>query len=305
MGETMIEPRNIAFACLATAGEAEGQALLLTRSIRAFAGVYASAPVQMFFPTKGAGLSPDTTAELRNLGVQLLPFEIEPEAMAFPFVPKVFAAAAAEKYAVGQTDLLVWLDTDSIVIQEPTDLVIGDNQALGYRPVDHRLIASRYAEPVDNFWQLIYLKCAVPDDQIFPMTTSVDMVMIRPYFNAGMLVLRPEKGVLRQWANTFSNLYRLPIFSTFYRQNTLYQIFFHQAVLAGVILASVEQNTLHSLSHLVNYPLHMHANYPAERRPATMNELVTCRYDTAFQNSDWSRTIAVNEPLKSWLANQA
>jgi hypothetical protein len=300
----MNEPRTFTFACLATAGQTEGQALLLIKSIRAFAGIYASSPIQILFPTKGVGLSPETTAELRYLGVQLLPFEIEPEALAFPFGTKVFAAAAAEKYAVGQSDLLVWLDTDSIVIQEVTDLVIGDNKALGYRPVDHRLIASRYAEPVDNFWQLIYLKCAVPDDQLFPMTTSVDMVTIRPYFNAGMLVIRPERGVLRRWADTFSNLYRLPIFPPFFRQNKLYQIFFHQAVLAGVILASVEQEALQSLSHLVNYPLHLHAAYPAERRPATMNELVTCRYDTAFQNSEWRKTITVNEPLESWLANQ-
>ena len=300
----MNDSRTITFAFLVTAGEAEGQALLLTRSIRAFAGIYDSAPVQVLFPTKGVELSPDTTAELKNLAVQLLPFEVEPQALAFPFGAKVFAAAAAEKYAVGQSDLLVWLDTDSIVIQEVTDLVIDDNKALGYRPVDHTLIASRYAEPVDNYWQLIYLKCAVPDDQIFPMTTSVDMVTIRPYFNAGMLVTRPESGVLRQWADTFNRLYRLPIFPPFYQQNELYQIFFHQAVLSGVILTSVEQEALHTLPHLVNYPLHMHADYPAERRPATMNELVTCRYDTAFQNADWRGTITVDEPLKSWLEDQ-
>jgi hypothetical protein len=301
----MNSPNSISFAFLVTAGEAEAQALLLTSSIRAFAGVYASAPIQAFYPANSRGLTTETSAKLKNLDVQLLPFEIDPEALDFPFGLKASTAAAAEKCAVGRSDLLVWLDTDSIVIQEPSDLVIDADKALGYRPVDHTLIASRYAEPVDNFWQLIYLQCAVSDDQIFPMITSVDGVTIRPYFNAGLLVTRPENGVLRQWADTFARLRRLPIFTPFYQRNKLYEIFFHQAVLTGIILAAIEQKGLYELPHLVNYPLHMHADYPADQRPATMNKLITCRYDTAFQDAGWHRTITIREPLKSWLADQA
>ena len=297
--------KSISFAFLVTAGEAEAQALLLASSIRAFAGVYASAPIQAFYPANSRGLTNETSAKLKNLDVGMLPFEIDPEAMPFSFGLKVSAAAAAENYAVRRSDLLVWLDTDSIVIQEPGDLVIDGEKALGYRPVDHTLIASRFAEPVDNFWQLIYLQCAVSDDQIFPMRTSVDEVTIRPYFNAGLLVTRPENGVLRQWAHIFGRLGRLPIFTPFYQRNKLYEIFFHQAVLTGVILAALEQKSFYKLPHLVNYPLHMHADYPADQRPATMNELITCRYDTAFQDAGWQRTITIREPLKSWLDDQA
>lgn len=300
----MSNSQAISFACLVTAGEVEGQVLLLARSIRAFAGSYASATIQALYPAESGALSPDTVAELNNLGVQLRPFAIERAALTFPFGAKVFAAAAAEVQAIGRSDLLVWLDSDAIVLQEPAELVIGDQELLGYRPVDHTLIASRFEEKIDEFWQLIYLECAVPDRRIFPMTTSVDQVLIRPYFNAGMLVIRPGLGLLGQWADTFARLYRSPLFSPFYRQNQLYQIFFHQAVLAGLILSVLALEALHLLPHLVNYPLHMHAGYPAENRPGSMNELITCRYDMAFDSADWRETIIINEPLNSWLAQQ-
>jgi len=80
-----------------------------------------------------------------------------------------------------------------------------------------------------------------------------------------------------------------------------YKIFMHQAVLAGVVLNLFEQDELQELPESVNYPLHLHDEYPPEYRPKALNELITYRYENIKELLDSLKRIPVKEPLKSWL----
>ena len=71
---------------------------------------------------------------------------------------------------------------------------------------------------------------------IFPVKTPVDREKLRAYFNAGVLILRPEMGVLRRWPSCFATLYTDSVFVTWCKQDQLKAIFLHQAALAGAIL---------------------------------------------------------------------
>ena len=292
------------FACLAPPGAGAREALLLARSIRAFAGSLANNPVWVLIPQPERKLTPRIEAGFNSLKVRLIPFALSEEARAFPFAAKTFAAARAEVLAEDETSFLIWLDRDSIVVQEPRALRLPRGKALGYRPVDHTLIGSPYHSPVDDFWDLIYRYCDVPAAKLFPMIASVDENKIRPYFNAGMLVVRPERKVLQAWAANFARLYRAPVFTQFYDVDILYRIFIHQAILTGTILSQVDHKELHELPYRINYPLHMHNSYPADRRPVRINDLITCRYDTFFQDPSWETVLTIDEPLKSWLMKQ-
>jgi hypothetical protein len=110
--------------------------------------------------------------------------------------------------------------------------------------------------------------------------------------------------LLQSWATNFRTFYTLPAFSSFYKQDFLYRLFIHQAVLAGTILAETSFEERCELPHLINYPLHMHASYPASRRPKKLNEVITFRYDTLADDPNWQATIAIDEPLLSWLDEQ-
>jgi hypothetical protein len=136
------------------------------------------------------------------------------------------------------------------------------------------------------------------------MVTSVDQVTIRPYFNAGMLVVRPHINVLNNWSKSFVRHFDDQDFTVLYQQNSLYKIFFHQAALAGVVLSTVGMDELYELPYLINYPLHLHADYPSHLKVEFLNDLVSCRYDTAFQDDRWRAGIRIKEPLKKWLSKQ-
>jgi hypothetical protein len=144
-------------------------------------------------------------------------------------------------------------------------------------------------------------------EQIFPMKTIVDEKLVRAYFNAGLLVVRPERGLLRNWQADFDNLYCLPEFEAIYGLNDLYEIFMHQAVLAGSILSSLRQDDFQQLPFEMNYPLHLHTRVTASHKPINLSQLITCRYedyDEFFGRPDVDGLIQIDKPLKDWLQSQ-
>lgn len=294
----------LTFAFIAAPGMLERQALILTASLRTFGGDLADSPVWALVPETDHELSPAIKKDLALLEARFLTFGIHPAARQFPFAAKAWAAAAAESLAQGTSPLLVWMDSDALVLQPPHALLLPGDKALGCRPVDHTLIGSRLRRPVDPFWRLIYKHCGVSRAQLFPVTTTVDRSRIRAYFNAGLLVVRPENRLLHRWRDNLVQLGSLPDFQEPLQQNPFYRPSFHQAVLAGTVLSQLAPSQIHQFSHLVNYPLHMHVEYPPARRPETMNQLITGRYETFFQDPRWPQRFPAREPLQSWLARQ-
>jgi hypothetical protein len=249
-------------------------------------------------------LSQSVRAKIDTLGIKLHPFELNAQEAGFPFAGKVVASAAAESLALDQADQLVWMDTMSMVINPPDELVLNQGSLLGCRSVDHVLIGSPYEKPIDPFWESVFQSCGVTDDNIFPMITSADRVKIRPYINAGMLVVRPKHKLLQHWRDNFLAIYQNSRFMNLYDQKQLLKIFIHQAVLTDCILSTFTQAEINIFSHLVNYPLHMHSQYPADLRPQSINEFISLRYEDFFSDPAWQDQIQVDGSLKDWLAER-
>ena len=296
---------NLVFASIVFPSKSsEANALLLAESIHAFAGSLSQTPVSFFIPEYGEQLSKTVKDKLVTLNVALRPFKIDYEILQFPFGAYVLAAALAESTICDQANLLAWLATNTIVLQEPRDFLLKDDKNLGFRPVHHTLVGSRYDKPLDPFWALIYCCCNVPKDRVFPMTTHVDETRIRPYFNAGLLVTRPEKRLLRTWRDTFLKVYQEPSFQEFYKQDERYMIFIHQAVLSGVILSTLASEEIQELPPKYNYPLHLHAQDTTNHRPSSLEELVTFRHEGFYEDSEWVKKMPAKEPLKQWIAER-
>jgi len=276
-------------------------AVLLAASIRDHAGLFAHAPIWFFVPEYGEQLSTAVKDKLDSLNVKLVPLEIDKKVLRFPLGHYPLIAAAAESLAQGTTDFLVWLGTNTIVLQEPGAFILPDDRNFGYRPVHHTNIGSPYDAPLDPFWRLVYQWCEVPEERIFPMVTHVDGQTVRPYFNAGCLVTRPEKGLLTAWRNTFLAIYRHRSFQEFYEDDERYAIFMHQAVLSGIILRIFALDEMHELPCEYNYPLHLHDEDSTPNRPTTLEECVTVRHEGFYRDAAWADSIPVRAPLKQWL----
>ena len=282
--------------------QVETDNILLAESIRAFGGVFSNAPVWFFQPDYGKPLTGDARKRLADLDVRVVPFAAELEKLRFFFMGQLAGLARAETRLAGETKILAWLDANTLLVNEPKEFLLPDGKALGYRPVHHLLIGSRYDQPLDPFWMQIYKSCRVPQERVFPMHPVVEDLQMRPYFNAGILVTRPERCLFRVWHETFQDLYQDPIFKEFFAQDQRYVIFLHQAVLAGVVLHSMQQGDLFELPDTYNYPVHLFEHDTTSRRPVGMDELVTFRHEGFYQDADWMQKMPASDRLKEWLA---
>jgi hypothetical protein len=305
MAEEIDKKEKVIFASIVyTTQNSETNTLLLVESMRAFAGSLSEAPIWCLVPEYGKQLSKTTTDRLIALNVNLMHFEIDDHIIRFPFTGDARAAALAESMATGKTDFLVWLGANTIVLQEPHHMLLPDDKNLGYRPVHHINDGSRYDTPLDPFWKLIYQYCDVSEDRVFPMTTHVDYLTIRPYFNAGILVTRPEKHLFQNWHDTFLEVYQKPGFQELYRDDERYVIFIHQAVLSGVILTTFAPDELYELPPTYNYPVHLYDEDITGSRPSGLEELVTFRHEGFYNDPEWIQKMPAGDTLKQWFTER-
>ena len=291
---------RLIFAFMQTYTGNECVSLLLARSLRIFGGKLANHLLWLMVPQKPESISESMLRALEELGVQFSRFEVPEEALQFPFGGKVYAAAAAETLASNNEDILVWMDSDTVFTGEPSEVVLGENVSLGYRPVMLKNISSLYDEPVNDFWDFIYKGCGTVEEDISLMLTTIDKVRIRPQFNAGILCVRPWAGLLRAWRNNFERLYQQPELVTFYQEHVLYRIFVHQAILSATLLARLKKEDMQDLGQRFNYPVFLETNTDIVRNA------VTLRYDDFkfFEESGWENKIDLDVQVKAWLQTQ-
>jgi len=303
--ESTNEQAKLVFASIVFPDKSsETNALLLAESIRAFAGSLSHAPVWFYVPQNGKQLSKIATNKLSALDVTLIPLDGDEDVLRFPFTGHSMAAAQVESMASGQASFIAWLSPNTIVLQEPRDFLLHDTKTLGFKPVHHTLLGSRYDEPLDSFWTLVYSYCRVPEDRVVPMMTQVEGEKIRPYVNSGLLITRPERGLLSAWRDAFLEAYQESAFQKFYQQDERYAIFIHQAILSGVILSMLTTDEMQELPQTYNYPLHLHTEDITGTRPSGLEELVTFRHEGFYKDPDWSRKMPAGEPIKQWIAER-
>jgi len=274
---------------------------MLFDSLRAFGGELADSPCIILVPEKGEPLPDKVREQFSVMDVSLVPFDMDTEVVRFPLASLMYAAARAEQQVRDEAEILVWMNEDTLIIRPPVDFLLEEGTNFAYRPVHHTKIGSVYGQPPDDFWSLIYQHCGVEEGKVFPMETCTRDNTIRAYFNAGLLVIRPEQRLLEKWLDYFKRLYQHPDFQPFFQNDVLYMVFMHQTVLSGVVLSTFKRQELLELPETLNYPLHLHQEYPIEYRPQALNNLVTCRYEGIEDLRNSLKTIGVEEPLKGWL----
>jgi hypothetical protein len=277
---------------------------LLIESIRTFGGLFSGIPIWCLVPRIKSKVSSQfrDLCDAANCHVRL--FETPPGALRFPFAADVAGAAHAEEKARNTFDLLVWLGVNTIVFQEPRRFMLSNQACIGYRPVHHRNIGSRIDEALDPFWSSVYRICKVPSDRVFPMKTHVDGKTLRPYFNASSIVIRPKRGLFASWRDVFFAAYQQQEFEKFYKQDEMYAIFMHQAILSGIILAMFRSDEMIELPPTYNYPLHLWNHDVTESRPRRLSDLTTARHEGFYSDPNWRENIPEGDDLKNWLENR-
>ncbi len=297
------EAQKIIFAGFAEGTEQMSHMLVFVESVRKFAGRFRNAPVWIYVPVGSAEKYKKILEGFSEFQADIYESAAPEESLEYYFARKVFAAAEAEKKAEAQTEILAWLDEDTIILKEPEHFLLPEEKNLGYRPVMHQNIGSLYSDPPDEFWNRVYKNLSIPESSLFPMITPADQRTLRPYFNAGLMVVRPDREILRRWPENFKKLYEDPVFAEMCQKDVYRRIFLHQAALVGAILNTIKREEMFEFSPDYNYPLFFHEKFEATRKFGDISEAITTRYDIYFRDPSpgWSERLKGPAEIISWL----
>ena len=196
---------SIAFIACVESGNLENQALLLFCSIRKYAGRYKNAPIYSFRPRTGDALEKGTLMAFDELNIMHSDEVLNAEFQRYPRANKIFACAKAEERL--KEDILVFLDSDTVIVKEPDAFGLSENILAAVRPVDNKNEGSTGSDDSnDEYWKKMYLICGVKESSF--VETVVGRERIRSFWNSGLVVVRRSEGLFRLWQDNFLKIMR-------------------------------------------------------------------------------------------------
>jgi hypothetical protein len=135
------------------------------------------------------------------------------------------------------------------------------------------------------------------------MVTPADGDTLKPYINAGCMIVRPERGLLAKWADCWTTLYPDSLLTEMCKTDVKKRIFIHQVALAGAILTHLERDEMLELSPRVNYPIFFEQMFGAKRVFDDITDVVTFRHESYFRKPapDWQKRIKGPADRIAWI----
>jgi hypothetical protein len=196
---------DAAFICCIQPGFLEEQTILLAQSIRLFGGKLRDCPIYAISPI-GEPLSTTTTRVLESLRVKIDTILLNTQMQSFAYANKAYALEHAE--ATYGHSINIFLDSDTLFIDEPIAFQLSQDIDFLARPVDLRGICS---SPNDNLFHQYWKDCceisAINLDDLPIIRTTVDRVDIHSNWNGGLLVTRGGTGIGTRWREILEELW--------------------------------------------------------------------------------------------------
>ena len=281
-------------------------ARVMVESLRTFGGSLKNAPVWVYVSEDFRAAESESLNGFASLGAEIRTSRVEESATWFPLARKVFAASQAETEAAGKIAILARLDPDTIFLGEPVEFILPGDKDLGYRPVFHRTISPLYEEPLDTYWSRAYELMGIQASEVFPVVTPADGDAIRAYFQAGCVVVRPERGILKRWEAMFSLLADDPLIKEICGGDPRKRLFTFQVALVGAVLKGLPRPAMHTFSDRVNYPIFFKEMFGAKRDFHDLSNAVTVRYEQLFANPppDWDKKLTGPADKIAWIKDR-
>jgi hypothetical protein len=259
---TLIE---IGFLIRVARGKLEAQSVLFAESVRAWGGAAAGAPIYAFTSPDDAPPA-ETIERLRSLDVTHVEPSLELPYRDPPVLNKVYVSAWAEREL--EHDVLAFVDSDTVFLDEPSELR-GDGWLAAAKPVGNSRAAGSTGpgDPNEPYWQRVYDVLGV---RAWPyVTTTVDRVRIRAYWNTGLIAARRDAGLFAAWERALVRLFEA---GCVFKKPVLME----QVAWAGAI-ANIHDR-VRILPDRYNYPLPKRKFLPPDARVLELDDLVHVHY---------------------------
>lgn len=271
---------TLAYLACIESGNLENQALLLFRSIRKYGGRFRHAPVYAFQRRGSPPLKVDTMQTMEELCVRHRS-EVDDRFPDLPLVNKIFVTSWAETHL--DEEILVFCDSDTIFVGEPTAFDLDKHVSAALRPVPQRKFGSSgpgCAE--DEYWRRLYELCGVTNEPF--VETTITRERIRAYWNSGLIVARRSEALFAQWEDDFLRLMKAGHVPP--RQGKL---FIDQLALSATLARARQE--VRVLDARYNYQLPKRPIMPPPDRDYQLADLIHVHYHAWFNKPGYLETL--------------
>lgn len=143
--------RNDVFVLFLENADFDLNICFLVSSIRMVSGSYTDASIYVMVPFNISEQHKEMKTFPGSHYVEFKRYEIPPGVRRIPLDDLVFASATAENLAKGKFDLFIWMDTNTLVLDDLDTLMLEKDKELSYKPVHHTLVGSKFTKPIDLF----------------------------------------------------------------------------------------------------------------------------------------------------------
>jgi hypothetical protein len=276
--------------------EEQKQVQMLTDSIRTFGGPFRESEVWIF------DISPegDLCVRMGADRVEAFPLELPSGMASYPFAGKVTACASAEEMVAAADLTLVWVSNDCLVLNPPNEQVLTLPYQAAFRPVHIQNVGSAWVEPLDAYWQTVY-EVVKLEKAPFSVTSFVDQVRLRPYFNSHTFSIHPSLGLMNRWLELFQQFVTDEEFQEGPCQPIREKVFLHQALLSALVVSELGEEEIWILPPKYSYPYNLHGDIPATDRVGDMGALVNLTWEGRTLDPRQVEDLHIGEPYRSWL----
>ncbi len=268
--------RNIA-VIICTEPDFEKKSLLLVRSIRKWGGGFRNIPIYSLSP-RNLRVSQSIRNEFKYHNVNHREINLNDKFIDYGLANKPLACSYFAK--ILDARILVFLDSDQIILNEPGLFNIHSNVDLAIRPVDLQNIGIKdFDDQESEYWRNLYqIAGSSPERKI---KTTVCQTEIYEYYNSGMIVTQRENHLFNRWYDNFEKV----IQNKCSPKQGIY--FLEQSILSATITAEVRHLSL--LGPDYNYPIHLHNELNKSIRKNSMEEIVSIHYHKIFDHQAWQK----------------
>ncbi len=272
--------------------------MLFARSLRQRGGPLARLPIFSFQPRAGRPLAGDTLEHFDHLEIQHVHERINRRFAADPLGNKPLVCAWAEEHL--PYDVLIFSDSDTVVLGPPTELALADDVSIAVRPADLVGVGVSSTDATSKkrqYWDQLYGVAGADEVVRGAVTTTVDERRIDSYWNSGLMAVRRDAGICCEWRRVYAAAsdwgLRPPGAPQYLEQSSF-----------AVAVRSIG-GRIKTLPRSYNYPLHLHSRIGHGGR-LNLAEATTVHYHRMFgeERPFLSRGIEPG-PDSKWLRDEA
>lgn len=248
---------------------------ILISSIRQFGGSVKDCPIYSFQPRKSKKISKETILFFEKYYVNFIDIELNKNYDFYPLANKPMICAWAEQNI--DSEILIFLDSDVVVFNQPNEMIDLGDCDVRLRPVDIKGTGSDGKTDFNmTYWDQLYKHIGV--NQRNYVTTTVDAKRILAFWNAGHIVSKRKSGLYCKWKENFETLISKKLIPS----SGLF--FMDQISLAATI--SAHNMKVAAFGPGYNYPIHLHHKLQENNgTTAEMEDIVSIHYHDLFSES--------------------